>query len=82
MGPERYYGVGFAHRLEYVEDPAGVRYAYGVGERDVIYAGLDDLRDDAEHLAVIRLALEGIAEEHTAGICYIMRNRRVGKDRL
>jgi hypothetical protein len=31
---------------------------------------------------VIRLALEGIAEEHTAGICYIMRNRRVGKDRL
>jgi len=54
--------MGLAHRLEYIEDLAGVRYTYGVGERDVIYAGLDYFRDDAEHLAEIGLALEGVAE--------------------
>src|SRR5215212_10815624 len=63
MGPERYSGVGLAHRLEYVKDLAGVRYAYGIGERDVIYAGLDDPRYDAEHLAAVGLALEGVAED-------------------
>jgi hypothetical protein len=63
MGPERYSGVGLAHRLEYVEDLAGVRYAYGVGERDIIYAGLDDPRNDVEHLAASGPALEGVAED-------------------
>src|SRR5215218_6145748 len=63
MGPERYSGVGLAHRLEYVKDLAGVRYAYGIGERDVIYAGLDDPRNDAEHLAASGPALEWVAED-------------------
>src|SRR5215212_1037284 len=67
MGPERYSGMGLAHRLEYVEDLAGVCYAYGVGERDVIYAGLDDPRYDAEHLAAVGLALEGVAEDGRDG---------------
>src|SRR5829696_9740967 len=63
MRPERYVGVSLAHRREYVEDLAGVCYANGVGERDVIYAGLDDLRDDAEHLVAIGPTLEGVAED-------------------